>query len=549
MRKGFVLAGVRTLAEIRAIEALWDRLGRPSSVSLIVPGELDPSAPNPVYLDTGLRWLCSKAERTRARAELAASARLLARAASQRNAALLANGTPYDSPSGTRFASVADEHILEVFDDDERAALSDTLRASMHVLVALAARSAVTAQGLDPFASTRLFRTAHLDAAPLLRAGGAKHLAHVERLLHRRGIKSFAHVDIDPRGGGYEGAKTILVRALDGQILADTTCSHALLLLALSLRAREVIEASSPPSIPSPDELAAARSLAVRHGLNARFEFKGTGRRDAARESQRASQAALALIESLDWEFRALDASFDEEIAPLALGLSLRRLGWSTPRSENDALAEALRTQNNPALLRDAAASQQLLGQESLAKVHAARFEAPQQMVRALWAERLGARQEPTSATEMFLTRILAPDTSWEAQREALLGLHRETLCFDLQRLARRHLANPANTLLTAFEGSTNQYTFNARIDRQQVAGYLNIVQRGRAVGLRLEAPSAEAADETETRLFGAPLPGMIAFRLARAKVSDAKPKNARHGPREGVLVVSHYLLIGGGAS
>lgn len=528
VRKGFVLAGVRDLAAVRAIQADWDRQGgRPVSVSLLVAERLDTPLTCLVFLDSGLRWLCSRTERSRLRRDLATATVILGRVAAQHRAALLASGMDLGGAPEGRAVSVADEHVIEVFDDVERAVLGDAIRASLPVLIAIAARSRAVAQGAESLGSARLRDRGAPTAAPPLRAGGSAHLMHVERQLRRRGIRSFAQVDIDPRGAAYPGATTILVRALDGQVLVDTACAHALLLLALSLRARQSIEAPDPPPVPPGGP--AARDLAAVYGLNARLDARGPTRR-SPRPTVRASEAALDLIESLDWEFRSLGADFDEDLAPVALGMSLRRLGWAAFRSENDAIREALRGQTVAAPLPGVVAGQQLLGHDSLARLNAARFPEPAQLVRALWSDRLGAGSEPLSASQLFLTRLLRPEASLDDRLVALLGLYRETLCFDLQRLARRHLADRSSVLVDML-ATPDQYRFGPDIARQRIEGYLDLVQRRRAVGLRVEAPSAAQANEVESRLFGEPLRGMVPFRIGQVKPA---------GPR----VISHYLLI-----
>src|SRR5262249_20969149 len=150
----------------------WDKQGGPPSVSLLIPGQLNTLSLSSVFLDTGLRWVCSKTERSQMRKDLAGAAVLLSRIATQHHVLLLANGLVHGEPSEARAVSVADEHVIEVFDDVERAVLCDSLRAVSPMLIALAARSKTTAQGLDSVASTRLRHAAGLVAAPLLRAGG-----------------------------------------------------------------------------------------------------------------------------------------------------------------------------------------------------------------------------------------------------------------------------------------------------------------------------------------------------------------------------------------
>ncbi|MGW7042552.1 hypothetical protein ACWGDT_07495 [Streptomyces avermitilis] len=298
-------------------------------------------------LTTPMTWLGTRGARREGFDALGHAVDVVATAAGQAGGLLTAPGL---SLGGSAAPLDGDTHWLETADPVEQEVLCNLLRRHSPLLIAIAGRGSFVPGGRRDRIGSRWLADSHEHlAARFLASVTERHLYRVQAELRRRdGISHLDRMDVAPVMGN--GA--VLVRCLDAQTSLAETRAHVLLLSALALRARSMVQEGRREG-PAPQELLEEnRARAISDGLRAglaeekrpRERERDRGRRDQqARDATSyerripARQAVRTLLDDLVPEFSRLDATA-EEILPL---LCLVELPGGQPLRAQDLLTRS----------------------------------------------------------------------------------------------------------------------------------------------------------------------------------------------------------------
>jgi hypothetical protein len=401
--KGYVVAAEKSGNLVQEICRGWPR---DRSISLY----WNAKQPGCIWLDTGAVWLHTVSARAKIFSELASAVSDLAARLKASQACLLPNAVRKDKAQEWRNYICGDEHFLETVDDVEREVCCNLIRSYSPALIALTGRSGVTERKIERIAACQLSNSGRHYTARYLASVSPMHLGRVAQELKREeGVSRIDLLDVTPEGQLPPSSPAVHVRCIDGQILLSTAKAHAILCEALLIKSRRMVRAGRRVGAVPQRLIEENRARAIADGLFARLACEtakrpSQRRRDSSDDeelSQSASDAVLEMLFDLQDEFQILEASY-EEISPLVLGLSLRRMGHAGIRNEND-LIRTLRsssakggislTKMLEALVRD----QRGTDLNPITQLNERSFAGPVKKVNSWWE--LLLRSDPTRIT------------------------------------------------------------------------------------------------------------------------------------------------------
>lgn len=343
LRKGYVVAADDAPAVIGAVCAETSpvaALARARGLLL----QADPHQPSAVEIETGLVWLHTAAARQSLRETLQEVVTALAEAVKTAGGRLMPNAVrPAHGPWKAYLCG--DTHAIETASEIEKATYCNLVRAHLPELIALTARAGVAPEGVENGGSRRLAESEHHLAARLFPSVSARYLTSIRRSLSRdEGLRRPDLLDVDPNVDGEPGP--VRLRFVDGQMMVQTSVSHALTFQALLLRARRMVGQGRSVRGPEQRLLEHNRALAVAHGSGALLAAPpagpgraGKGNRDRAEDEEPvpARDLVIELYQELRVELLTLEATY-EEMAPLVLGPAMRQTGAPGIQNESDLL-------------------------------------------------------------------------------------------------------------------------------------------------------------------------------------------------------------------
>lgn len=384
----------------------------------------------PIALDTGMRWVHDAEARAAFFHDLTgATAHLAARVGA--DGCTLVPAAVSRAP-GSPAAFSGDDHVIEVVEEAERLALYHALVDAEAALLAIASRSTVTTRGVVGRGSARLAASGAHIAPCAIPSVHARQLPLVRACLRQQGVRRLEHMDVDPIGlpdarDADVPVPNVCVRYCDAQIFPSTVRAHMLVLQAISMRARREARKGGRPQAPLlDDEVAARRAAAVAFGADARF---GTGA-----DAISAVARIATILEELSPELCALGAE-TAEVAPLAVGASLRVQGVRALRNEDDWARAVFRhagTEGLAVILASfAGRPPDELG--GIPEMNRRRWPAAELCERA-WAARLGSprRARVMNAWQRVVETLHAGRGMVAQLRLALLDLREDEGCYDL---------------------------------------------------------------------------------------------------------------------
>ncbi|HJQ32504.1 MAG TPA: hypothetical protein VJ866_10000 [Pyrinomonadaceae bacterium] len=400
--KGYVVAGPAPENIVRQV--LGERAARPGPIT----ARAAPHQPHVIRLETGMTSLHTFRAREALFKELAGSAAELAERVARAGGTLLpcAVGPADGGPWGPYLCD--DLHRVQTSDPLETAAYCNLLRLELPTLIAASGRAALGPRGVQSGGSRRLAESTQHHPPHYLVSASPEHLARVTRCMQRdEGLPRLDLLDVYPAPGDDGSAAFVELRFNDGQAVLSTVRAQALLYQAMFICARRWARDEHLFQPADHRVLQRNRSRAVAEGMQARFESEkggagepdGDGPRPGGRY-RTARSALLTLVEKLRYELQVLEAEY-EEVAPLVLGATLRRLGHAGLQNENDLLRTLHRqrpgegpTRTAETLLRSPAAAGDLLRwNEQL-------FAAPAAEVRDWWEQFLRTPVEQRPAPD-----------------------------------------------------------------------------------------------------------------------------------------------------
>lgn len=340
LRKGYIVAGAG------AVECVAALLKRPPAV----PAEGGPptfglhhetTAPTAVWIDTGFVPVHTPRARKALFARLATVVAALAAQVAKAGCLLLPNAVRPTRAVPWHRHLCPDFHTVETEHPTEQEVLCNAFRRHLPLLVAMTGRAGAGEEGVEPLGSRLLCDSSRHLTARHFASVSEKHLGRVREALRRdHGIDSLAALDVVPVTTG--PVSGVEMRATDGTAFLSTAAAELLLYQALALRARRVArgggrEIDVPQWVVERD-----RVRAIADGPSARLTVHPPAPLEGhiGPPTQATGwRAFLDLVESLRYEFKALDATF-AEIAPLVLGPGLRAVGAAGVSTESEYLRE-----------------------------------------------------------------------------------------------------------------------------------------------------------------------------------------------------------------
>lgn len=339
--KGFIVAGENPAAIIRESSSVSPfQIG--NSVFAIRAFSRYPGA---IWLDGGAKWLHSRQARDEFWREFAVAVTHLADKIKRAGGILLPNAVRPSHNRSWRDYLCNDVHIFQTTDEQETAVFCNLLRNYLPSLIALTANSGITANQVHKTGSRRLSESVQEYAPHHLISAAAPYLKRVGECLRRdHGIQNFDSWDVHPLINQNGAATAVVLRFTDGQHFLSTVRAQAILYQALFISARNRARNNNFPPPVDHRTLLRNRARAIADGLQARFEREPEREnrqsdKSNARKKQppplRAKTILLRLFEQLQDEFQTLEAEYDE-LAPIVLGLTLRRMGRAALATESD---------------------------------------------------------------------------------------------------------------------------------------------------------------------------------------------------------------------
>lgn len=312
LAKGYILVGKDAARAVQDISA--------GVTGLQLRWEL--KAPTAVWICTGPSHVHTAAARDRLFSKLADAQRQLADAARRRGILVLPNAVRSEPEPWRRFLC-ADIHGVETADPIEGVLFSNLLRTQAPLLIAASGRAGVEASGVEKVHSRMVLDGSYFPCRPWISIA-PNHLERVEKYIRSiEGIPRLEALEVNPRGRTSQ--KAVDSALTDGQFLLASVRASVVLYQALFMRARRLAREGRSTQMLDQNVFERNRSRAATDGPRASLE---PGRRIA-------SLQVMQLIEDLHSEFQSLEVRYDE-LAPLVLGATLRRLGYAGLQNEND---------------------------------------------------------------------------------------------------------------------------------------------------------------------------------------------------------------------
>jgi hypothetical protein len=337
--KGYIVAAEKSEPVLQEIRQRWPH---GSSVSLV----LSPKQPSCVWLDTGVVWLHTPRARAEVFGQLAEAVSNLGSQVAARGGHLLPNAVRTSETERWHDSVCGDEHVLETIDNVEREICCNFIRGHTPTLIALTGRSGLTEHAIERLASCHLSTSVRHYAARYLASVSPLHLGRVAQELRREeGVSRIDLLDVSPEGKLADSAVGVQLRCIDGQTLLSTARAHAILCQAMMIRSRRMARAGRRVGAIRQNLIERNRAHAIAEGLSARFErdvYRKAGGDNRGHDNSpptfsSASDFVMDMLMDFQEEFGILEVEYDE-VAPLVLGLSLRRMGYAGIRNENDLL-------------------------------------------------------------------------------------------------------------------------------------------------------------------------------------------------------------------
>ncbi len=344
LSKGYILVAddrsrvVEALSRDPALRAMLDqhRMGV----------QTDSRHPAGLWVSTGPVWLATREGRATLLAALADVVSTLANAVG-RNGGLLMPSAAQAAARDRWSWLCEDQHGVEVVNERQREICSNLFRRWAPELIALSGRAAFGPATADRLGSRRLADVADQVPARYIASASKLHLERVREALRRdEGVPSLDVTDINPIGDERLGMPGVEVRFVDAQVFPATFISHAVLLQALAMKARQTERDGGRIPAYKPDMLDRNRSRAVASGLSAVLEVEqgrasrgaGSGRDRPEVIMRTAADQVESLIRLVLPELRAMEVTA-AELMPLVSGISLRSYYPDAIRTENDLFA------------------------------------------------------------------------------------------------------------------------------------------------------------------------------------------------------------------
>lgn len=385
--KGFVIEGKNSEAIIRKLKS-HSKL--PESVSFSLSAE----SSSGIWVDSGIHYMHTMAERDRIFAHMASNIVDLAAQVQQAGGKLLPNAVRINPQNGWTNCLCADHHYLEVEDEVEKLVFCNLLRSFVPLFIAITGKAGVDNRGIENVGSRRLLNSDRHFATRRFYSLSDTHLARFTKYVRREfGISGLQYLDINPLEGNL-----VEVRFLDGQFLLSNVRAQALLLQAILIRARRMVRNGFQERHLSQSVLERNRARAIVSSMHAQMEvevppaFK-KGNRGSRKTNfrqyklEKTDHLLLGLLEKSNRELQALEVEY-AEIAPLVLGPSLRQTGLPGIRNENELLRAIVSQKGQKGLLPWIEKAFQdphnMLG-DLISKENSARYPGPSKNVRRFW--------------------------------------------------------------------------------------------------------------------------------------------------------------------
>ncbi|GII90253.1 hypothetical protein [Sinosporangium siamense] len=300
----------------------------------------DKNLPGAVWIDTGPVWLFGPAVRARVASALGTAVSRLAKRVAELGGTLVPAAYVAEEEQPKGWLS-PDLHAVEVLTDMQRELVTNLLRQHSPSLIALSGRAAHGPRGVDPQGSRRLADSSNQLTTRYITSFSQAHLSRVQENLRRfEGVSDLALMDVNPLGDSRTGLRNVSVSLFDGQTLIGTTMAHAILLQAISMRARAMERMGRRVGAIPHRIVDLNRSRAIASGLSATFlveagDGRPGGKAGRSPGERQAGGEALKLFTQLIPEFRALDVHY-AELSPLLSGLVGYGSRRPAVRGEND---------------------------------------------------------------------------------------------------------------------------------------------------------------------------------------------------------------------
>lgn len=304
-----------------------------------------PRYPNAIFLDSGAKWLHERAVRDEFWNEFGYAATHLGEKIKMSGGVLMPNAVRPSAEKSWRDYLCDDIHILQSADELETAVFCNLLRNNLPALIALTGKAGATANSAHRVGSQRLSEGIQQYTPHHLISATPAYLQRVQNCLRKDyGVQDLNFWDFYPLLNENGQAISVALRFNDGQTFLSTVRAQAVLYQALFISARRRARQGRIPPPVDYKILMRNRARAIAEGLQAEFEPELP--RENSRNNQqknlrkRAASVLLELFGKLRNELQTLEVGYDE-IAPLTLGLTLRKMNRKSLSIESDWLKMA----------------------------------------------------------------------------------------------------------------------------------------------------------------------------------------------------------------
>lgn len=344
--KGYIVDGENPSAIIREIAKLSPfQIGKTSYQIRTFP-----RYPKAIYIDAGARWTHSRAVRDEFWNEFVYVSAHIGEKVRSLGGILLPNAVRPSSDKQWRDYVCDDIHILQTGDDLETAVFCNLLRNNLPALIALTGNAGATANQVHAVGSQRLSESVQQYTPHHLISAAPVYLKRVQECLRNDfGVQNLNFLDVYPLLNESGTATSVVLRFNDGQTFLSTVRAQAILYQALFISARRRARQGHIPSAIDYKILTRNRARAIAEGLKAQFEpepprenYRDNKRPPLEKKfaQPRATAVLVKLFEQLQNELQTLEVEYDE-IAPIVLGLTLRKMGRASLSIESDWLKVA----------------------------------------------------------------------------------------------------------------------------------------------------------------------------------------------------------------
>lgn len=309
-----------------------------------------PRYPKAIYIDSGAKWLHNRVVRDEFWREFAYAATHIAEKIKNLGGVMLPNAVRPSADKLWRDYLCDDIHILQTSDDLETAVFCNLLRNNLPSLIALTGNAGATGNQAHGVGSLRLLEGVQQYTPHHLISATPAYLKRVQQCLRNDfGVQDLNSLDVYPFLNESGKAISVVLRFNDGQTMLSTVRAQAILYQALFISARKRAREAYIPSPVDYKILMHNRARAIAKGIQANFEpepprenYQHHNRRSPKKQfpNRPAVEVLLQIFEDLQNELQTLEVVYDE-IAPIILGLTLRKMGRPALVIESDWLKMA----------------------------------------------------------------------------------------------------------------------------------------------------------------------------------------------------------------